>query len=67
MTWMIPPSLDYRWAHRVVADHRLVRAWSLIPVCSGSSDAKSEKNTSAKLTYSLGTFVGASLAIKPAI
>ena len=38
-----------------------------MPVCSGSSDTKSEENTFAKSTYSMGTFVGASSAVKPAI
>ena len=37
----------------------------LIPVCSESLKTKSREN--AKLTYSLETFVRASLAIKPAI
>ena len=36
-------------------------------MCSGSSEAKSGENTSAKLTYSMGIFIGVSLAIKPAI
>ena len=37
------------------------------PLCLGSSKAKSPENTPAKSAYLAGTFVGASLAIKPAI
>ena len=42
-------------------------AWSLIPVCSGSSEASSGEKTSAKSEYSVGIEVGASFATNAAI
>ena len=38
-----------------------------MPMCLGSSEAKSGENMSAKSEYSAETFVGASSAIKPDI